>query len=252
MAIFGNSKKGKHTTILPQTQSTPFLNQQQPNYQGHYANSPPLFQSNLNHPYNSSRPQTAGVYGSPQPQGWLIAPIYQSDELVLYQNYLEPPPIPPRPSYNAAISRLNLASVTNLLPGDVPEYVPGARIFNEGVPTWPSQYPNQGAALCDLISSKFDAIITLIDGERFSGDERELVVYLPPQPAWQQERQNSGYAERDLFKGKSKGFVNNKISTALVDTDYFAKVNLYANSRLPPNLPPMKLYATLLDCTCGC
>ena len=32
----------------------------------------------------------------------------------------------------------------------------------------------QDAALCDLISSKFDAILTSIDGESFSGDEREL------------------------------------------------------------------------------
>jgi hypothetical protein len=35
-------------------------------------------------------------------------------------------------------------------------------------------YLNQGAALCDLISSKFDAVITSIDGEIFSGDEKEL------------------------------------------------------------------------------
>lgn len=32
----------------------------------------------------------------------------------------------------------------------------------------------QDAALCDLISSKFDAVLTSIDGESFSGDEREL------------------------------------------------------------------------------
>jgi hypothetical protein len=35
-------------------------------------------------------------------------------------------------------------------------------------------YLNQGAALCDLISSKFDAVITSIDSELFSGDETEL------------------------------------------------------------------------------
>ena len=33
---------------------------------------------------------------------------------------------------------------------------------------------NPDSALSDLISSKFDAIITSIDGESFSGDEREL------------------------------------------------------------------------------
>lgn len=34
--------------------------------------------------------------------------------------------------------------------------------------------------LCDLIISKLDAVITSIDGETFSGDERELRVYLWP------------------------------------------------------------------------
>jgi hypothetical protein len=241
MAIFGRSKKGKQTTTtLPQTQSAPILNQE-PIYQGPYATSP---RPNWN--YGDQRPHTAGGSGSQQPQGWIIAPLYQPYQLIPYQNNLEPPPVPQWPQKNGgAFSKLNLASVTNLLAGDVPECVPGARIFNEGVPAWQhqgAQYLNQGAALCDLISSKFNTVITLIDGERFSGDERELVVYPPPQPMWQQEQQDSGYTDRDLFRGKSKGVVNNKISTALVSANYFAKVNLYANSRLPPNLPPMKLY----------
>ena len=118
-------------------------------------------------------------------------------------------------------------------------------MFNDGMPALQfqgAQQLNEGMALCELISSKFNTVITLIDGGRFSGDERELVVYPPPQPAWQQEQQDSGYRDKDLFKGKSKGVVNNKISTALVSTNYFAKVNLYANSRLPANLPPMKLF----------
>jgi hypothetical protein len=91
-----------------------------------------------------------------------------------------------------------------------------------------------------LISSKFDNIITLIDGERFSGDESQLVVYPPPQPMLQQQ-QETGTATRGISKGKSKGMVNNSVSSALVGMNYFAKVNLYANSRLPPNFPPMKL-----------
>jgi len=31
-----------------------------------------------------------------------------------------------------------------------------------------------GSGVCDLISSKFNAVLTSIDGEAFSGDEREL------------------------------------------------------------------------------
>lgn len=130
-----------------------------------------------------------------------------------------------------------------VLAGDVPPYIPGARIFNEGTPVLnnnAAQYVNQGAALYDLISSKFNAVITLIDSEKFSGDEKELDVYRPPQPLWQQEQQPE-YSNKELSKGKSKGMTNNAISSAMTSTNYFAKVNLYANSRLPPNLPPMKL-----------
>lgn len=38
---------------------------------------------------------------------------------------------------------------------------------------------NQPPSLCDLIASKFDAVITSIDSESFSGDERELGAELP-------------------------------------------------------------------------
>jgi hypothetical protein len=37
---------------------------------------------------------------------------------------------------------------------------------------------NQGAALCDLITSKFDAVLTKIDGEDFSGEEKDLGLHL--------------------------------------------------------------------------
>jgi hypothetical protein len=240
MAIFGRSKRGKQTTTtLPQTQSAPILNQQS-SYQGPYAASP---QSNWN--YSNAQPNTAGGYGSQQPQGWIITPLYQPYQPVPTHNYVDPLPVPQTPQKNiGAISKLNFASVTNLLAGDVPQGFPGTRIFNDGVPAWQNQRaqcPNQGVALYELISSEFNAVITLIDQGRFSGDERELMVLQPPQLTWQQE-QDTGYTDRDLFKGKSKGVVSSKISTALVSTSYFAKVNLYANSKLPPNLPPMKLF----------
>lgn len=42
----------------------------------------------------------------------------------------------------------------------------------------PPDLGNNDSALCDLIISKLNAVITSIDGETFSGDERELRVYL--------------------------------------------------------------------------
>ncbi|KAH0556118.1 hypothetical protein GP486_005946 [Trichoglossum hirsutum] len=40
-----------------------------------------------------------------------------------------------------------------------------------------TEYFSQEAALTDLISNKFNSVITLIDGENFSGDEEDLGVY---------------------------------------------------------------------------
>jgi hypothetical protein len=229
MAIFGKSKKGNQTTTLPPTQPAPIRNPQS-SHQYLAATSP---QSNLYYP--DQRPQTAGGYGFPQPQEWRAAQPYQYD---ISQNNSEPIYMPQsRPRF---LGKFSAASVTNLLAaGSLTEVVQskqqGAAVFDNCL------QQRDPVDLCDLISSKFNAVITLIDGEKFSGDERELVVFQPPAPVWQQEQERTGSTDRALFKGKSKGAVNNQISTALVSTNYFAKVNLYANSRLPPNLPPLKL-----------
>ena len=88
-------------------------------------------------------------------------------------------------------------------------------------------------ALRDLISTKFDSVITSIDGERFGGDEQELFVQDDIQSGI---RGGWGVGNRQVSRG-----ANRAITTAVVGTNYFAKVNLYANSRLPPNLPPLQL-----------
>ena len=87
--------------------------------------------------------------------------------------------------------------------------------------------------LCDLISTKFDAVITSIDGEQFGGDEQELEI---PDDVQSGIRGGWGIGSRQVSRG-----ANRAISTAVVGTNYFAKANLYANSRLPPNLPPLQL-----------
>ena len=230
MAIFGRSKKSKPTTTRPPPQS---------NYTPEPSNA---VISNPNWAYVKQRPNNP--YGNgfgAQSQSWLIAHVPPQYQPV----FVSQPPPQPSKLYKGGgnLSTLKLASVVNLLSGDVPNSIPGAQYFNNGIPLYAqgAQYITQGVALCDMISSKLDAVITSIDGERFSGDERELAVFTPSQPMWQQEQQESGYTERGLGKGKSKGMVNNSVSSALTSTNYFAKVNLYANSRLPLDLPPMKL-----------
>jgi len=80
---------------------------------------------------------------------------------------------PSPPNYGVYGYDLKGKSCTNL-PGALTK--PVQRV-NDGIGGWqhgPTSRLNRGAGLCDLISSKFDTVITLIDGERFSGDEREL------------------------------------------------------------------------------
>lgn len=85
---------------------------------------------------------------------------------------INPPPaqLPSVPNYNqtsTVISPLaNNAPHSHPLQGTMDDLSPWQR---RG-----SDYPTQDAAICDLISSKFDAVITSIDGEIFSGDEKEL------------------------------------------------------------------------------
>ena len=112
-------------------------------------------------------------------------------------------------------------------------------------------WPDRAESHLDrLISSKLDAVLTSIDGEAFSGDERELckndlvqailsnmlilspVIYAEPPLL----RGGWGSAARGVARAADRG-----ITSAIVSTNYFAKANLYSNSRLPANLPPLKL-----------
>ncbi|KAI9723345.1 MAG: hypothetical protein M1812_001229 [Candelaria pacifica] len=116
---------------------------------------------------------------------------------------------------------------------------------NDGIGDWQhrtTEYLNQGAAVCDLISNKLNAVITSIDGERFSGDERELAVYQYPQPVDENGRIR---ATREISRSANEAF-----SSAATSTNYFAKANLYANARLPNSLLPLKLYMPTYPLLC--
>ncbi len=141
MPIFGKSKKNR-PTLQPQSPPNTFIPQLIPSAQYATATRP-------NWAY-VQRAATSNVHNPPQSEGWLIAPVPSQYQAVF---------VPQDVHQNSCdTSKLAMMSVSNLLTGDAPEDLPGA------------QYFNQGAALYDLISSKFDTIITLIDEERFSGD----------------------------------------------------------------------------------
>jgi hypothetical protein len=101
-----------------------------------------------------------------------------------------------------------------------------------------------GAALYDVIGNKFDAVINSIDGERFSGQEQDLLIYENPQqtslsssPPSNGPVKETPNAARQMV-GKDKG------------SNHFSKVWLYSNSRLPPHLPPFKVYMPTYPLLC--
>lgn len=207
--------------------------------------NPHICHGRQNPPPIPPRPSAFTPYPS-EPLPYPSEPLpYQT--VFVQQNYLLPPPtpyyVPPQPNHGT-LTKLNLASVPNFLSGDVPHYIPGAHHFNDGFPVLQDRgahFLNQSAALYDRMWSQLDNAITLIDNDRSRGDENDVIESSIPRMIWRQDQGSSVpiiAPSRDLPKG-SKGVVDAVVSA--LDSD-LAKVNLYANSKLPSDLPPFKMF----------
>ncbi|KAF2434409.1 alpha/beta-hydrolase [Tothia fuscella] len=175
-------------------------------------------------PYGPPQQQQHSVYGVPQGNGapWAASTASLSSNvnqqnLKKKKSYLQIP--------SAVTGQLHAASqsVSNL---------------NESWNQMSTQYLNQGAALCDRISSKFDSVITCMDEEKFSGDERDLQIYQP------------GSGPHQVYADSSRSTSQTVSTIASTSTNHFAKVWSYSNSRLPPYLPPLKLYIPTYPLLC--
>ncbi|KAI4214741.1 MAG: hypothetical protein LQ351_002817 [Letrouitia transgressa] len=81
----------------------------------------------------------------------------------------------------------------------------------------------------------------IISTRSVSGTDYHADIY-PEPPSL---RGGGGSAIRGVTRAVDKGF-----TSAIVSINYFAKANLYANSRLPPYLPPFKLYLPTYPLMC--
>ncbi|KKZ68134.1 hypothetical protein EMCG_06191 [[Emmonsia] crescens] len=94
--------------------------------------------------------------------------------------------------------------------------------------------------LSDLISGKLDEVIASIDGQEFSGMERDLhVSYRQPRPPL-----------RGGDSGVGRPFRVRKRRAHPSSINYFSKVYHYANSRLPDSLTPLRLYIPTYPLLC--
>ncbi|KAK1959735.1 alpha/beta-hydrolase [Colletotrichum sublineola] len=130
-----------------------------------------------------------------------------------------------------------------------------------------TQLINSTAACVDQIAGCFNDVMTLIDRDRLVGNEKALFSYQQDGSAPPGEGKRgadgggggrgaksgkgaSGAKKRTKEKDSSSKVQSTAVATSVVSGNYFAKVELYANSRLPMNLPPLKLYMATWPLLC--
>lgn len=232
-----SSSKPRHTTtqnIYPSQSTLPVYSQQDlqslPQYYGtmppsssrsppNNAHRPPVHHS----PYNA--PAQSPPYGSP-PQSAPLPFVGQSAVSLS----ASPPVVKSKTSY--CDLRGTLASQANKSMNTL--IVKPTTLLSKKS----TQALNQGAALCDRISSKFDTIMTSIDGDRFSGNEQDLELEDSSSDPYSS---SSTLTPMNTHKGQA-GYPVYQDAINKKGSNHFSKVWLYSNSRLPPHLPPFKVY----------
>ncbi|ROV91119.1 hypothetical protein VSDG_07843 [Cytospora chrysosperma] len=149
----------------------------------------------------------------------------------------------------ATVTKMSAGSAVNL----AVQLMPGGQPFTlDDAPLPWKEHAQQGAAEADHMYQRFDNVMTLIDRDRYAGNEKDLFVCHSDssstsgstavttttrgQPS-KLKRAHLSKAHHDSPKGQTTA-----VAASMVSGSYFAKVELYANSRLPMNLPPLKLY----------
>lgn len=97
----------------------------------------------------------------------------------------------------------------------------------------------------DEISYRLNNVLTLIDNESLAGHEMDLFAcrqLMAPEPDAnahsKPSKKSSKDRDRERSNDKSKGQPAADVAASVVRGNYFSKVELYANSKLPRDLPP--------------
>lgn len=184
-------------------------------------------------PYPQSGPLLRTQQSQPQFQQWTQAPL-----IVNQHYYITPNPPDCRYQQQSPYGLKGLAtSVIDLAKDAVAE--------KDGLAPWQTagalQLVNNTLTAADDLCRRFDQVMTLIDRERMAGDENklfscsgmELTPMLDPVP----EKAVARRSKKDR-RARSEGA---DAAMSVVSGTYFSKVELYANSRLPSDLPPLAL-----------
>ena len=248
MPLFGKSRKRKASESRP---PAPFKASPPPNppYYGQ-PSPPPPYQSQLSHQQLVSCPYaTQSHLVQPQPYWQVDVPYrYGPHPVAASSPYLplSPPQSPPLSQRRPAVQNQRFASTssTNL-----------ATAANCPIVSRTVGYLNQGAALCDVIGDKFNDVLSLIDDEAFSGNERDLIFTIdqcypaspPASPPLQQPRKlmpDGGLqiAKQSIARQQPRTTDDDPTLPKVAASSVFLKATMYANSYLPPHLPPFRVY----------
>jgi hypothetical protein len=147
------------------------------------------------------------------------------------------------------MDKLNMAALVDAAEG----MCPGTglpQLLSDGITSWHghgTQALDRSAALYDQLSTTFNDVMTSIDRDVYSGDEKDLFVWQPesslgPNQPDHGESTDRGFTKKPKKPGpRDNSKATSTVAVSLISANCFAKVELYANSRLPMDLPPLRL-----------
>ncbi|EQB46469.1 hypothetical protein CGLO_14484 [Colletotrichum gloeosporioides Cg-14] len=182
---------------------------------------------------------------------------YQQPIVVNQHYYITPPssaplalPAPPGPGSTAPSScPVGLDKFTGSVATIAKDFT-SPQFFDEpNFHPHATQLINSTAACVDQIAGCFNDVMTMIDGGKLSGHEKALFTYQQqPAPSEQQQQvvpyegKRSGKTSSSSKKKKESHSKGQGVAESVASGSYFSKVDMYANARLPLNLPPLRLY----------
>ena len=160
-----------------------------------------------------------------------------------------------------------MSNLANYLQQDVPSFVPGAQIFNNlPLARQGAQYIDESTALYDAISSKFDEVLTLLDGEDYHNQDAQGRMSTVNVQPWQNQQQPPSPQSEQRARGNlqvgpsSNGRQNTSFSQAnqartavgssILMSDLYRKTQLYSNSRVQGSLTKVQFYMSTFPLLC--
>ncbi|KFA76501.1 hypothetical protein S40288_01566 [Stachybotrys chartarum IBT 40288] len=207
------------------------------------------------HPVSHSQPhfQPAG-YPSPA-QNWTPPPqqqvVVNNHYYMGSQPHLNPPH---QQRLHPQTSQARLGHFAGSMVDLAKDVIPMPQFCEDSRAAWHSatQLATSSTSACDDIFQRFGNLMTMIDGEKLRGNEKDLFSYQStPNPANESTADLPMVSERGLSgktssrkptDKKSKSHSSGNVAASVVTGNYFSKVEHYANSKLPRDLPRLALY----------